>query len=122
MAKYGISLKGAEAMEKLSRDLLTEAGEILEAAIRLREVCGLLGDDLGVYADGIMSLVRQNTDTLKASKDDFAALAKAAKKRADDIRAMLPENGGAQDAGGFQGNGQVVYRASQGQTQLLTVS
>ena len=88
MAKYAISQEGAAAMEALANDLVANANAIEEASRTLLQKTALLGGGLGIYADAIQGVIRQNQGTLFRHRDEFQHLSDRARQIADSIRQL----------------------------------
>lgn len=85
MAKYAINQEGALALKRLSGNLLISANNVLEIVQALEQVTVSLYDDLGVFGDEILSIIRQNKKTLNENREDIVRLAQRVNKQADEV-------------------------------------
>lgn len=104
MAKFAISQEGADAMEALANNLVANANAIEEASKILQQKTAQLGDGLGIYAEAIQSVIRQNQGTLLRHRDEFQHLSSRARQIADSIR-QLAASGLSAGAGVSSGSG-----------------
>lgn len=100
MARYAISAEGANAMRALASDILLQVNALWEAASDVADKVVILGDDLGIYGDEILSIVQQNQKTLLSNQEDIAILSQRVSKHAEDIDALVSMSLGTGEMGG----------------------
>lgn len=91
MALYGISLSGSESMRKLADELLSSASGLADANRRLKNSICTEMDALGVYGIEIWAAALQLDGILEDKAEAIELLAQRARKKADEILALLEE-------------------------------
>lgn len=89
MAKYAISVEGAEALRLLADRMIDSINAISEASIKLTNVTDSIDEDLGVYADEIREVINRNRSILLACQDDAVGLAEHLREKAQEILGLF---------------------------------
>lgn len=89
MAKYAITKEGATALNQLANNLLINANNIVERTQQLEQITSSLYDNLGIYGDEIIYIIRKNRQTLNLNREDIVNLAQRVKKQASDVESIV---------------------------------
>ena len=89
MAKYAISVEGAESLNLLANKLLESKNSIVEASSRLSTVIDSLDDRLGVYADIIRDIIRKNRTDLNTHQESIDDLVSRLRGKAEEIYGLF---------------------------------
>lgn len=112
MAQYAINKEGVEALNRLANELLINANNIIEINQKLEQNTLSLYDNLGIYGDKIIAIIRQNKKTLNSNREDIIALAQRVKKQADNVDALvsmgLDDVGSSSPSSGIQGGNSTI--------------
>ena len=115
MSKYGIDKKGADAMLRLSSDILGSYNSIDQSTKNLKSTIKSYMDELGVYGDDIYALILQIESLLEYNK---VALLKLAKKALENYELIIQEinktasQGKCEISNEFNGSADVIRTSS----------
>ena len=89
MAKYAISIEGAESLRGLARMLLMNSNELIEAGSSLTQCVSSLGSRLGPYEEPIAALVNKNAQSLLSCRADIVHLSEKICSQADEMQQLF---------------------------------
>lgn len=115
MAIYPINKEGAEALQKQAEVIIKSSYDIYEAGLALYAKISSRENSLGIYANAIDALVKNNLKMLTDNKDDFLLLSDKLKEKAEcilELVAMGLDNVGSSGGGNHGGNSMVGRYAS----------
>ena len=89
MAKYAINQEGAEALKALGKSILVTCNEIMAASERFQTFVTGMEDDLGIYGSEILTLIRQNKNSLLSNKEAIEETARRISAQGDEILELM---------------------------------
>lgn len=89
MAKYAINQEGAEALKALGKSILVTCNEIMAASERLQTFVTGMEDNLGIYGTEILTLIRQNKNSLLSNKEAIEETARRISAQGDEILELM---------------------------------
>lgn len=113
MAKYAISIDGANSMKELANSLYNCTNSIIELSARLERDINSIERDLGIYGDEVLNILIQSKRKIRDSQDSVNILATRISQKGDEILNLLNFND--MDDGSLGGGNNNIY-TSQGFT------
>lgn len=89
MTKYAISIEGAESLNLLANRLLEGINSILEASTKLSYSIDSLDDRLGVYAEEIREVIKDNRSNLATCQGDINELVARLRNKSQEILGLF---------------------------------
>lgn len=89
MAKYAISQEGADAMRRISQNIISSADGIAQSTVNLKNKIISYMDDLGVYGTEIWAIILQINEIMEDKQEALLGLAERAVQKSDAILELI---------------------------------
>ena len=100
MAKYAISHEGADAMRKLSQDILATMNSVQTSTKELKNKISGLMDGIGIYGIDIWAMTMRIDGIIEDKQDALTDLADSARKQSEEIDNLVNELSGVNGSSG----------------------